>query len=137
MVRQRLRTRYYRTLGTSVMNSPKFPSLLIWCLMSACSFWSYIKTFSCMLFQFAVKNFGKSVWFVTLIRIEDGTTHFIWAVGRGPLYKLEGLNITSPVNAQTGMYRARFIEIRVSSILEIEIKSENIFDLRYMCDVIK
>ena len=86
-----------------------------------------------------MENLDLSIMIVTLIRIEDGTTHFLWAIGRGPLYKLEGLNITSPVNAQTGMYRARFIEIKVSLILEIyiEIKSKNRFNLRCMCDVIK
>ncbi len=68
-------------------------------------------------FSFIEKVRNKVPRFVILIRIEDGTTHFIWAVGRGPLFKLEGLNITSIVNAQTGMYRARFIEIRVSLIL--------------------
>ena len=27
-------------------------------------------------------------------RIEEGTTHLIWAVGRGPLYNINGVNIS-------------------------------------------
>ena len=27
-------------------------------------------------------------------KIEDGTTHLIWAVGRGPLYEINGVNIS-------------------------------------------
>ena len=46
-------------------------------------------------------------------RIEDGTTHIVWAIGRGPLYKLEGLNITSSFNVRTGMSRTRFIDFEV------------------------
>jgi len=48
-----------------------------------------------------------------LNRIEDGTTHVVWAIGQGPLYKLDGLNITSSFNVRTGMSRTRFIDIQV------------------------
>ena len=27
-------------------------------------------------------------------KIEDGTTHLLWAVGRGPLYDINGVNIS-------------------------------------------
>lgn len=52
-----------------------------------------------------------------LYRIEDGTTHVVWAVGLGPLYKLDGLNITSSFNVRTGMSRTRFINVQVIHIL--------------------
>ena len=53
-----------------------------------------------------------------LYRIEDGTTHVVWAVGLGPLFKLDGLNITSSFNVRTGMSRTRFINVQVIHILQ-------------------
>jgi hypothetical protein len=31
-----------------------------------------------------------------IIGIQDGTTHVVWSFGKGPLYQLEGLDLTDP-----------------------------------------
>lgn len=41
--------------------------------------------------------------------IEDGTTHVVWARGPNPLYKLAGLNISSPEKDQ-GMVRVQLLK---------------------------
>ncbi|PSN45176.1 Dopamine beta-hydroxylase [Blattella germanica] len=38
--------------------------------------------------------------------IEEGTTHVVWARGRGPLFRLEGLNVSS----NTGMQRVQLLK---------------------------
>nr|BAO52001.1 tyramine beta-hydroxylase [Gryllus bimaculatus] len=40
--------------------------------------------------------------------IEDGTTHVVWALGRGPLTRLQGLNVTAA--AQRGMQRVQLLK---------------------------
>ncbi|XP_021938401.1 dopamine beta-hydroxylase [Zootermopsis nevadensis] len=40
--------------------------------------------------------------------IEEGTTHVVWARGRGPLFRLEGLNVSSA--AHSGMQRTQLLK---------------------------
>ena len=47
----------------------------------------------------------------SLSRIEDGTTHIVWATGRGPLYAVSGLNVSQAVNTQQGASMVRFLTV--------------------------
>jgi hypothetical protein len=40
--------------------------------------------------------------------VQDGTTHVVWARGRGPLFRLEGLNVSGA--AHSGMQRAQLLK---------------------------
>ena len=42
-------------------------------------------------------------------KIEEGTTHVLWAVGRGPLYDINGLNISDSDSVLTGLARLRLV----------------------------
>lgn len=41
--------------------------------------------------------------------IEDGTTHIVWARGRGPLFKLSGLNVSTDFE-NNGMVRVQLLK---------------------------
>lgn len=72
--------------------------------------------------------------------IEDGTTHIIWAMGRGPIESVKGLSLDSALN---GMLRTRLLKVpdvpelpadeqTLDFFHEIEIPSD---DTTYWCSV--
>ena len=46
-----------------------------------------------------------------LYQVEEGTTHVVWAIGRGPLYSLQGLNVTDTSSVTGGMARVRLLTV--------------------------
>ena len=44
-------------------------------------------------------------------RIDDGTTHIVWAVGYGPLSNASGLNISQALDTQYGTSMVRFLTV--------------------------
>ena len=49
-------------------------------------------------------------------KLEEGTTHVVWALGRGPLYGISGVNISDTATVETGMTRVRYLGISPESM---------------------
>ena len=39
---------------------------------------------------------AKTNLIVSICQFQEGTTHLVWSFGKGPLYELEGLDLTDP-----------------------------------------
>ena len=76
-------------------------------------------------------------------KIEEGTTHLIWAVGRGPLYDISGVNITDSDSVETGLVRLRLVGPQVAELppglLQLRITGEKVdlptVETFYSCSV--
>ncbi|XP_019872323.2 tyramine beta-hydroxylase [Aethina tumida] len=78
--------------------------------------------------------------------IEDGTTHVVWSRGKHPLYRVNGLNVSSPDN-DNGMVRIHLLKnLNVEDTLPSHVKQLNIItnkvnvpadETTYWCHVIK
>ncbi|CAH0546080.1 unnamed protein product [Brassicogethes aeneus] len=79
--------------------------------------------------------------------IEDGTTHVVWSRGKRPLYRVDGLNVSSEKSGDTGMVRVHLLKNpEVNANLPEHVKPLNILadkvkvpneETTYWCRVIK
>ena len=44
-------------------------------------------------------------------KIEEGTTHVVWTLGRGPVSRLSGLNVSDEASVRWGMVRTRLLTV--------------------------
>ena len=49
-------------------------------------------------------------------KIEEGTTHVVWTLGRGPLSRLAGLNVSDEASVRWGMVRTRLMTVTSPSL---------------------
>ena len=75
----------------------------------------------------------------------EGTTHIVWALGRGPLYGISGVNISNSATVDTRITRFRFLGVSLKSLDETvvpySITSKDVIlppvDTMYWCSVHK
>ena len=78
-------------------------------------------------------------------KIEEGTTHLLWAVGRGPLYDISGVNISDSDSVVSGLVRLRLVGPEVASlpagVLPLRLRADKVNlpteETFYSCSVIR
>ena len=54
-------------------------------------------------------NMSLLTWQAGDYVVEEGTTHLVWVLGRGPLASIAGVNISDAASAVSGMARTRLL----------------------------